>query len=197
MKTVMTLLQSLLCVSLLTLSSLSAQAETTTTDDYIYAGMTTSAGYIELALNKTKAPVTVDNFITYVNEGFYNDTLFHRVIDGFMIQGGGYTPAMILKSVHPEIKNEAKNGLKNDRGTIAMARKMQVDSANSQFFINLVDNKRLNHGVRDYGYAVFGHVIKGMDVVDTIGSAPTDRADRPVPPILIESVTLLDAPTPE
>lgn len=197
MKTVMTLIQSLLCVSLLTLSSLSAQAETQTTDDYIYAGMTTSAGYIELALNKTKAPVTVDNFITYVNEGFYNDTLFHRVIDGFMIQGGGYTPAMILKSVHPEIKNEAKNGLRNDRGTIAMARKMQVDSANSQFFINLVDNKRLNHGVRDYGYAVFGHVIKGMDVVDTIGSAPTDRADRPVPPILIESVTLLDAPTPE
>ncbi len=172
-----------------------ARAETTSADELVYVGMTTSSGYIELALNKTKAPVTVKNFLDYVHEGFYDNTLFHRVIDGFMIQGGGYTPEMILKAVHPEIINEAKNGLKNDRGTIAMARKMEVNSANSQFFINTVDNKRLNHGVRDYGYAVFGYVTKGMDVVDAIGTAPTNQRDQPVPPIVIESVKVLEAPT--
>lgn len=172
-----------------------ARAETTSADELVYVGMTTSSGYIELALNKSKAPVTVKNFLDYVHEGFYDNTLFHRVIDGFMIQGGGYTPEMILKAVHPEIINEAKNGLNNDRGTIAMARKMEVNSANSQFFINTVDNKRLNHGVRDYGYAVFGYVTKGMDVVDAIGTAPTNQRDQPVPPIMIESVKVLKAPT--
>lgn len=175
--------------------NMTAHAETTSADELVYVGMTTSSGYIELALNKTKAPVTVKNFLDYVHEGFYDNTLFHRVIDGFMIQGGGYTPEMILKAVHPEIINEAKNGLNNDRGTIAMARKMEVNSANSQFFINTADNKRLNHGVRDYGYAVFGYVTKGMDVVDAIGTAPTNQRDQPVPPIVIESVKVLEAPT--
>lgn len=182
---------------LLTCTALFVQAHESADHDTspMYVGMQTSEGYIELELNREKAPVSVLNFVNYVKAGFYDNTLYHRVIDGFMIQGGGYTPDMVLKAVRPAIKNEAKNGLKNDRGTIAMARKMEVDSANSQFFINLVDNKRLNHGVRDYGYAVFGHVIKGMDVVDTIGGVATNHRDQPVAPVVIHSVTLLDAPT--
>lgn len=130
--------------------------------------LTTSAGNIELELDKQKAPVSVQNFVDYVNSGFYNNTTFHRVIHGFMIQGGGFTEQMQQKKPNPPIKNEADNGLRNTRGTIAMARTADKDSATSQFFINVADNAFLDHGQRDFGYAVFGKVVKGMDVADKI-----------------------------
>jgi peptidyl-prolyl cis-trans isomerase A (cyclophilin A) len=125
-------------------------------------------GKIELELNAEKAPISVANFLQYIESGFYNNTIFHRVINNFMVQGGGFDKHMQRKTTLPMIKNEAKNGLKNDRGTVAMARTGVVDSASSQFFINHKDNDFLNHGSRDYGYAVFAKVTKGMDVVDAI-----------------------------
>ena len=154
---------------------------------------------IEIELDPVKAPITVENFVKYAEEGFYNGTIFHRVISGFMIQGGGFTKDMKQKSTHAPIKNEAKNELNNERGTIAMARTSVVDSATSQFFINTKDNISLNHrGERDYGYAVFGKVVKGMDVVDQIEKTPTHTlrgdmgpmGDVPVTPVVIESVTI-------
>ena len=116
--------------------------------------LTTSAGNIELELNSQKAPISVDNFLKYVNSGFYNNTTFHRVIPGFMVQGGGFNEQMQQKQPNPPIKNEADNGLRNTRGTIAMARTADQDSATSQFFINVADNAFLDHGQRDFGYAV-------------------------------------------
>lgn len=158
--------------------------------------MTTSKGDIKIELFKDKAPVTVENFLSYVNEGFYNGTIFHRVIPNFMIQGGGFTPDFTQKSTKPPIKNEAKNGLKNERGTLAMARTQVVDSATSQFFINLVDNSFLDNGVRDYGYAVFAKVIDGMDVVDEIGSVQTGTkgmyGDVPQEDVVIESIKIVE-----
>lgn len=133
----------------------------------------TTAGNIELELDGEKAPVSTANFLKYVNSGFYKGTTFHRVIPNFMIQGGGFDKNMNEKPTNPPIKNEADNGLKNLRGTIAMARTQVVDSATSQFFINHVDNAMLDHGARDFGYAVFGKVVKGLDVVDKIASVPT------------------------
>lgn len=135
--------------------------------------LTTSAGNIELELNSQKAPISVDNFLKYVNSGFYNNTTFHRVIPGFMVQGGGFNEQMQQKQPNPPIKNEADNGLRNTRGTIAMARTADQDSATSQFFINVADNAFLDHGQRDFGYAVFGKVVKGMDVADKISQAQT------------------------
>jgi peptidyl-prolyl cis-trans isomerase B (cyclophilin B) len=159
----------------------------------------TNQGAIELELDAEKAPVTVENFLTYAREGFYDGTLFHRVINGFMIQGGGMLPGMIDKrGEHDPIKNEADNGLKNDRGTIAMARTMDPHSASSQFFINVADNAFLNFRAptRDgWGYCVFGKVTKGMDVVDKIkGVATTTRGshqDVPVDDVIIESVEII------
>ncbi len=157
--------------------------------------MKTSLGEIKIELDEEKAPITVKNFLSYVDDGFYDGTIFHRVIDGFMIQGGGFTMEMNRKSTKPPIKNEAGNGLKNLRGTITMARTSVVDSATSQFFINVVDNDFLNH--RDttpggYGYTVFGRVIEGMDVVDRIKKASTTTRkgmkDVPSEPVVIESV---------
>lgn len=138
--------------------------------------MQTTKGDITIELFIEKAPITVKNFLSYVDSSFYDGTIFHRVIRGFMIQGGGFTSDFREKPTNPPIKNEATNGLQNERGTIAMARTEVIDSATSQFFINHVDNTFLNH--RDntpggYGYAVFGRVIKGMDVVDAIAKAPT------------------------
>lgn len=137
--------------------------------------LTTSAGNIELELNSQKAPISVDNFLKYVNSGFYNNTTFHRVIPGFMVQGGGFNEQMQQKQPNPPIKNEADNGLRNTRGTIAMARTADQDSATSQFFINIADNAFLDHGQRDFGYAVFGKVVKGMDVADKISGADSQR----------------------
>ena len=151
----------------------------------------TSKGDIKVELDKEKAPISVENILSYVNDGYYNGTIFHRVIKNFMIQGGGFTADMKQKPTKDPIKNEAKNGLSNAKGTLAMARTSVVDSATSQFFINLIDNKFLDHGTRDYGYAVFGKVIEGMDVVDKIAIVPTGYQDVPTETITIESITLV------
>jgi len=159
----------------------------------------TSEGTIKLELYADKAPLTVQNFLKYAKEGYYDGTIFHRVIDNFMIQGGGFTPDMKQKPTQTPIKNEADNGLKNERGTVAMARTMVVDSATSQFFINVKDNEFLNH--RDdtpqgYGYAVFGKVVDGMDVVDKIKAVPTGNQgphqNVPGKPVVIEKVTVVE-----
>ncbi len=153
--------------------------------------LSTSQGDIKIELDADKAPITVENFLGYVDEGFFNSTIFHRVIPDFMIQGGGFDRDMTRKETRSPIKNEADNGLTNERGTLAMARTNDVNSATSQFFINLKDNDFLNHGGRDFGYAVFGKVIEGMDVVDKIAATrTTSRAgnrDVPVEPIVIKS----------
>lgn len=138
--------------------------------------MKTSAGEIELELFDDKAPISVKNFLMYVDKGFYKGTIFHRVIDGFMIQGGGFTPEMTQKPTEAPIKNEATNKIANEIGTIAMARTMDVDSATAQFFINVNNNDFLNHTSptpQGYGYAVFGKVTKGMPVVNKIKGMPT------------------------
>ncbi|QTF06856.1 peptidylprolyl isomerase A [Brenneria izadpanahii] len=157
--------------------------------------LTTSAGNIELALDNQKAPVSVKNFVEYVNSGFYNGTTFHRVIPGFMIQGGGFTADMKQKATNPAIVNEADNGLRNLRGTISMARTAEKDSATSQFFINVADNAFLDHGQRDFGYAVFGKVVKGMDVADKIAQVQTENVgpyqNVPTKPIVIQSAKVL------
>jgi len=155
--------------------------------------MKTSQGDIELQLDRSKAPISVDNFLTYAKADHYDGTVFHRVIRDFMIQGGGFDENMVQKATLPPIKNEAENGLKNDRGTIAMARTGVVDSATSQFFINVKDNNFLNHGYRDFGYAVFGKVTKGMDVVDSIATTATGMRDVPVEAIIINDVVIVDA----
>ena len=161
------------------------------------ATIETSMGSITLELDDAKAPVTVANFLAYAKDGHYDGTIFHRVIDGFMIQGGGFTKAMDQKPTKAPIKNEAANGLKNARGSIAMARTMVVDSATSQFFINLKDNAFLDFRAPNpqmFGYAVFGRVTKGMDVVDKIAKVPTGNRwphqNVPVEPVLIKKVTL-------
>jgi len=148
----------------------------------------TSMGKIEIELNAEKAPISVENFLQYVEDGHYNGTIFHRVINNFMVQGGGFDKHMRQKPTRAMIKNEANNGLKNDRGTIAMARTGVVDSATSQFFINHKDNDFLNHGGRDYGYAVFAKVTKGMDVVDAIARIKTKSGDVPVNPVMLKKV---------
>jgi cyclophilin family peptidyl-prolyl cis-trans isomerase len=153
--------------------------------------MTTSMGTMEITLDPAKAPETVKNFLSYVAEGFYDSTIFHRVISGFMIQGGGMTATMAQKPTHNPIKNEAANGLLNKRGTIAMARTQIVNSATSQFFINHADNAFLDHKdntLQGFGYAVFGEVTKGMDVIDTIAKIPTGPGDVPRRPVVILSV---------
>ncbi|WP_373698693.1 peptidylprolyl isomerase [Neisseria dentiae] len=172
-------------------AAFSAQAETRAVID-------TNMGKIELALDEKKAPKTVANFSNYANKGFYNGTIFHRVIDGFMIQGGGFTPDMTQKATEKAIANEADNGLKNTVGTIAMARTANPNSATSQFFINVADNDFLNFKsktTQGYGYAVFGKVVSGMDVVNKIAKVKTtDQAyhqNIPVQPVVIRNVTIV------
>ncbi len=133
----------------------------------------TPLGTITIALDAQKAPLSVENFLQYVRSGHYDGTTFHRVMQGFMIQGGGYTPEMEEKPTRPPIPNESRNGLRNSRGTIAMARLDSPNSATSQFFINLRDNHRLDFGISGAGYAVFGEVVDGMDLVDKIAAVPT------------------------
>ncbi len=161
--------------------------------------MHTNYGVITLELDAAKAPVTVENFLTYAREGFYDNTIFHRVINGFMIQGGGFEPGMKQKPTRAPIENEAGNGLKNDIGTIAMARTSDPQSATSQFFINVADNAALNYrepSRAGYGYAVFGKVTQGMDVVMRISHLPTGPGgpfarDVPQQRVVVESATLL------
>jgi len=150
----------------------------------------TSKGDIVIELNEEKAPISCKNFLQYVDEKYYDGLIFHRVIKDFMIQGGGMNAQMRQKATKPPIVNEAKNGLKNDRGTIAMARTSDPDSATSQFFINHADNDFLNFGARDAGYAVFGKVVEGMDVVDKIANVKTKAGDVPNETITINSVTV-------
>lgn len=157
----------------------------------------TSLGSMTIELFRDRAPITVDNFLGYVEDGFFEGTIFHRVIPNFMIQGGGLSPTLVEKATRPAIRNEAANGLTNDRGTLAMARTPVVDSATAQFFINLVDNPFLNHSGTDpqnYGYAVFGRLTEGLDVLDGIGAVRTQRQgphqDVPVEPVVITSVTV-------
>jgi cyclophilin family peptidyl-prolyl cis-trans isomerase len=151
----------------------------------------TSKGSFKVQLFDKQAPVSVENFLRYVDEGFFDGTIFHRVIPGFMIQGGGMTADMNDKDNHDPIKNEATNGLKNKRGTLAMARTSDINSATSQFFINLVDNDFLDNKPGNYGYAVFGRVDSGMDVVDAIAAVKTGNKGRyqdvPTETIAIES----------
>ncbi len=158
--------------------------------------METSRGNITLELYADKAPISTANFLAYVNSGFYNDTIFHRIIPNFMIQGGGLNEDMQKKATKAAIKNEASNGLSNERGTIAMARTNDPDSATSQFFINVRNNLNLDKRGGNAGYAVFGRVTNGMFVVDDIVSQPTTRkggrADVPVTPIIITNVYVVD-----
>lgn len=154
--------------------------------------VSTSMGDIKLELYEKEAPITVANFLSYVSDGFYDGTVFHRVINNFMIQGGGFTADMRQKPAKPPIKNEADNGLKNERGTVAMARTAAVDSATSQFFINHKDNAFLDNGVRDFGYAVFGKVVEGMEVVDKIAAVRTKAGDVPVETVTVVSVKKVD-----
>lgn len=160
----------------------------------------TSLGTIVVELYEDKAPVTVDNFQQYVKDGFYNGTIFHRVIENFMVQGGGFDSKMVEKPTRARIKNEADNGLRNDTGTLAMARTPDPHSASAQFFINLKDNDFLNFrepSVRGFGYAVFGKVTSGFDVVQKMAKVETTNAgphqNVPAKPIVIESARLLPA----
>jgi cyclophilin family peptidyl-prolyl cis-trans isomerase len=159
----------------------------------------TNLGTIRLELNQAKAPKTVENFLQYVKEGHYSNTIFHRVIDGFMIQGGGIGANMREKTTRKPVQNEAKNGLKNDVGTIAMARTSDPHSASAQFFINVKNNDFLNYPGQDgWGYTVFGKVVSGMDVVTKIAKTPTGsggpfRSDVPTQPVVIESMTVVGA----
>ena len=158
----------------------------------------TNFGDITLELNAEKAPITVTNFLQYVESGFYDGVIFHRVIDGFMVQGGGFDANMKQKATKDEIKNEADNGLANDKYTVAMARTSIPDSASSQFFINVGDNDFLNHTGKNasgWGYCVFGKVIEGMDVVDKIRAVKTTsksgHQDVPAEPVIIEKASLI------
>ena len=159
----------------------------------------TSRGNIDIELNAAQAPKTVENFLTYVNEGYYDNTIFHRVIKQFMIQGGGFTPEYKQKETHAAIQNEADNGLKNNRGTIAMARTNMPHSATAQFFINTKDNDFLNFTaktMRGWGYTVFGKVIKGMDTVDKIERLKTSAAgpfsrDVPILQAIIKNIHII------
>jgi cyclophilin family peptidyl-prolyl cis-trans isomerase len=155
----------------------------------------TTLGNIVIELRQDRAPVSVQNFLAYAKAGHYDGTIFHRVLKGFMVQGGGYTPDLQEKPTRPPIRNEATNGLRNLRGTVAMARAGAVRSATAEFFINVEDNSQLNHrGLmpHDYGYAVFGRVLEGMDVVDRIAAVPVRPQGQheavPVTPVLIKRV---------
>lgn len=161
--------------------------------------MSTILGDMTLELDAENAPKTVENFVSYASSGFYDGTIFHRVINNFMVQGGGFDTDMRQKTTEAPIDNEANNGLKNNRGTIAMARTMDPHSATAQFFINVSDNDFLNHtaeNMQGWGYAVFGQVVEGQEVLDKIRVVPTGsqagHQDVPVDPVVIESVTVLD-----
>jgi cyclophilin family peptidyl-prolyl cis-trans isomerase len=152
----------------------------------------TTLGSFTVELFGDKAPVSAENFLKYVDEGFFDGTVFHRIVPGFVIQGGGFTEDMSQKKNHPPIKNEADNGVKNTRGTLSMARTNDINSATSQFFVNLKDNDFLDNSRGNFGYAVFGKVTEGMDVIDKIAAVKTGRRkgfeDVPLDPVVMTSV---------
>jgi len=158
----------------------------------------TSAGDFVVALDEGRAPLSVANFLKYVHDGFYDGTIFHRVVNGFVIQGGGYTPDLALKPPGPALVNESGNGLSNRRGTIAMARTGEPHSADAQFYVNLADNLALDPKPTRWGYAVFGEVIQGMEIVDEIGHRATGSKsgmqDVPVEPVVIRKMSVLKIP---
>ena len=181
---------SLIAIFIFSLSAAHAQQDVANPQVTIH----TNRGDIRLELYPQEAPISVENFLQYARDGYYNDTIFHRIISHFMIQGGGMTVDMTPKQTRDPITNEADNGLKNERGTVAMARTNAVNSATSQFFINVELNTSLNHvskaDSREWGYAVFGRVVDGMDVVDDIRFVRTDERDVPTIPVIIESVEI-------
>lgn len=181
------------------LDSIAKRGNKMSTQQPVIVKIVTNQGDIKIELDQEKAPVTVANFLSYVDDNFYENTIFHRVIPGFMVQGGGFDQSFSQKSTKEPIKNEADNGLKNARGTLAMARTPDPDSASSQFFINLVDNNFLNYTsptAQGWGYAVFGKVISGMDVVDKMAKVATGshggHQDVPKEELIIESMTRVD-----
>jgi peptidyl-prolyl cis-trans isomerase A (cyclophilin A) len=191
------ILRALGCGTVLVCAGIAGAAETAAKNPVVL--VQTNLGTIKLELFAQEAPLSVKNFLDYTTSGFYDGTVFHRVIPNFMIQGGGFTADMAQKEANAPIKNEAGNGLKNLRGTIAMARTMVVDSATAQFFINVKDNGFLNHNdktMKGYGYAVFGKVIEGMEVVDKIAAVRTGVLrgfpDVPLPPVVIESLKAIE-----
>ena len=161
--------------------------------------VTTNMGDFVIELMPDRAPLTVANFVRYVKEGYYSDTLFHRVVANFVIQGGGHSASDLkLKPVHDPVNNESGNGLQNKRGTVGLARGESPHSGNAQFYVNLVDNPDLDPLPTRWGYAVFGHIVQGMDVVDRIGVTSTGasgpfKSDTPLKPVIIEKVELIDA----
>ncbi len=158
----------------------------------------TSQGKFTVELYTKEAPVSVENFLRYVTDGFFDRTIFHRVVPGFVIQGGGLTPELEAKQTRAPITNEARNGLKNERGTLSMARTNDVNSATSQFFVNLKDNAFLDHKPGNFGYAVFGRIAAGMDVIDRIAKVRTGRRkgydDAPLETVAIESARRVEQP---
>ena len=188
----------MLSMMLFLTTTLSFATENKMSDKQTKVKLTTNLGEIIIQLNTKKAPISSANFLTYVNEGFYNGTIFHRIIPGFMAQGGGFDTDFNQKAVHDAIKNEADNGLPNKRGTLAMARTNVPDSATAQFFINYKDNAFLNHTSptpSGWGYAVFGEVIEGMDIVDEMAKQPTGNRgghqDVPKTNIIIEKAEVV------
>ena len=157
----------------------------------------TSHGPFTIELFPKEAPVTVENFLRYVDDGFFEGTIFHRIVPGFVIQGGGLTSDLSQKKTHPPVRNEAGNGVRNQRGTLSMARTDEIHSATSQFFVNLADNDFLDQRPGQYGYAVFGHVTEGMDVIDKIAKVATGKrkghSDVPTQDVLIKSARRLDS----
>lgn len=180
-------------------SSLAAQSPAPAEKPNPRVALETSKGKIVIELFPAKAPLTVANFLQYAKEGFYDGVIFHRVIPGFMIQSGGFTPDMKQKPTKGQISNESKNGVKNERGTIAMARLSEPHTASSQFFINLKNNASLDASPRDWGYTVFGQVVEGMDVVDSIATVRTTQrgphGDVPVEAVIIKKASVVAAPT--
>ena len=195
-----------LVVVLIASGAAHAAEETTAEPELPRVEIATSMGTIVVELFPDKAPLSVKNFLSYVREGFYDGTIFHRVMPGFMVQGGGFDEKLQMKPPAGQLMNEADNGLSNKRGTIAMARKNEPHTATCQFFINHVDNPGLDHrGKFDgatWGYAVFGHVIAGMDVVDAIaevetGAGPKGMRNVPVEPVMIDSAAWINGPAEE
>ena len=187
-----TWIKTALTAGLLTLAAAGAHAQ----DANPIVRLETSKGEIRVELFAERAPKTVENFLAYVRDGHYDGTVFHRVIPGFMIQGGGFTSAMEKKPTGPPVVNEAEEAPPNERGTVAMARTRNPDSATSQFFVNVADNKFLNAGERGAGYAVFGRVVEGMEVVDAIAQVETTTKGRyqdvPKEPVVIEEARRVD-----
>ena len=182
-------------LSILTVTQLQAVGVEPELENAPLVKIETSKGDVIIALVVKQSPITVNNFLNYVKDGFYQDTIFHRVIANFMIQGGGLTESLYIKPSLPAIQNESKNGLSNRRGTISMARTDDPNSATNQFFINIIDSERLDANSGEYGYTVFGYVVQGMDVVDKISKVATAprgmHADVPIEPVKIINIEVV------